>query len=124
MSLVESEDDLPMPQPLKTLLRGTTTFSYIEQLPTQHPQLCALAMAVIAEWSALDGALLGLLTTMFPGRAEPIAEYYTTLRSDGPKTAMLHALAVSFQEVVHSALTGNSEVAKPPAIRGEPNGHP
>jgi len=33
-------------------------------------------------------------------------------------------LAVSFQEVVHSALTGNSEVAKPPAIRGEPNGHP
>jgi hypothetical protein len=82
-----------MPQPLKTLLRGTTTFSYIEQLPTQHPQLCALAMAVIAEWSALDGALLGLLTTMFPGRAEPIAEYYTTLRSDGPKTAMLHALA-------------------------------
>jgi hypothetical protein len=31
---------------------------------------------------------------------------------------------VSFREVVHSALTGNSEVAKPPAIRGELNGHP
>jgi hypothetical protein len=61
-----------MPQPLKNLLRGKTTFSYIGQLPTQHPQLCALAMAVIAEWSALDGAVLGLLTTMFPGRGEPI----------------------------------------------------
>src|SRR5882724_5670720 len=35
-----------------------------------------------------------------------------------------HALDVNFQEVVHSALIGNSEVAKPPAIRGEPNGHP
>ena len=32
-------------------------------------------------------------------------------------------LDVSFQEAVHSALTGNSEVAKPPATRGEPNGH-
>ena len=27
---------------------------------------------------------------------------------------------MNFQEVVHSARTGNSEVAKPPAIRGEP----
>ena len=36
----------------------------------------------------------------------------------------LDELAVNFQEVVHSALTGNSEVAKPPAIRGGPNGHP
>ena len=82
-----------MPQPLKTLLRGTTTFSYVAQLPTRYPQLCTLAMAVIAEWSALDGAVLGLLTTLFPGRGEPIAEYYTSLKSDGPKTAMLNALA-------------------------------
>jgi hypothetical protein len=76
---LESEDDLPMPQPLKTLIRGTT-FNYIGQLPTHHPQPCTLAMAVIAEWSALDGAVLGLLTTLFPGRAEPIAEYYTSLK--------------------------------------------
>jgi hypothetical protein len=33
-----------------------------------------------------------------------------------------HALVVSFQEVVHSALTGNSEVAKPPE-GGEPDTH-
>jgi hypothetical protein len=39
-------------------------------------------------------------------------------------TSDKHKLDVGFQEVVHSALTGNSEVAKPPAIRGEPNGHP
>src|ERR1700730_14197219 len=32
--------------------------------------------------------------------------------------------AVNFQEVVHSALIVNAEVAKKPAIRGEPNGHP
>jgi hypothetical protein len=40
------------------------------------------------------------------------------------KSPFEQCLAVSFQEVVHSALTGNSEVAKPPAIRGEPSGHP
>src|SRR3984893_14653937 len=32
--------------------------------------------------------------------------------------------AWNFQEVVHSALIVNAEVANKPAIRGEPNGHP
>src|SRR5262245_37283306 len=36
---------------------------------------------------------------------------------------MKSTLGVNFQEVVHSAQAVNAEVAKPPAIRGGPNGH-
>jgi hypothetical protein len=36
----------------------------------------------------------------------------------------LHALDVSFQEVVHSAQTEQAEVAEASDSGGEPNGHP
>jgi hypothetical protein len=35
----------------------------------------------------------------------------------------LSELGVSFQEVVHSALTEKTEVAEASDMRGEPNGH-
>ena len=38
-------------------------------------------------------------------------------------SAILGALAVSFQEVVHSAPSEKAEVVRALAIRGEPNGH-
>ena len=41
----------------------------------------------------------------------------------GEPPLVLQALAVSFQEVVHSAPSEEAEVVKALAIRGEPNGH-
>jgi len=39
------------------------------------------------------------------------------------KDGKIIVLDLSFQEVVHSALAVNADVAKQPVIRGEPNGH-
>jgi hypothetical protein len=83
-----------MPQPLKRVM--PKPYTYIGTLPVHDSELCMLAMEIIAEWSILEGALLSVITEMFPGRAKPIAEYYAkNLKSDGPKTAMIDGLAIA-----------------------------
>jgi hypothetical protein len=87
-----------MPQPLSrvvpTAAAGIIYFGLGKE--RERPELAGLAFAAICAFSDTDARLAVTASTLTAGRAEPVIDYYLSLRGDGQKSAALQTLAAAF----------------------------
>jgi len=84
-----------MPHPITSVRQPPYTLDFGRDAGKKVPELASLALNIIGAASMADADFLRLVAPFTHGRSAPVIEFFLSLRNEGPKVAVIEALAAA-----------------------------